>query len=272
MGFVKVYVNIMDKKIQDVGLRIQQARKMLGLSLRDVSQATSGALSHTAIAQYEKGSMLPGSSNLIALSRALQQPMDFFFRPFRAHLVEPVRFRKKTGLGKGEQEAIRIKAVDFFERYYEIEDLMKEPRPFHNPLPEDPVRSPEEAAEKARMLRQEWKLGVDPLPNLHELMELNGIKVCEVPCKNEAFDGFCSATERGPVVVIASWLNRNLLRKRATEVHELAHVMARVPEGLEERDEEKLVWSFAGELMLPKRQWIRDGSITASGNGRFTSR
>lgn len=246
----------MENKIQDMGLRIQQARKMLCLSLRAVSDATGGELSHTAIAQYEKGAMNPGSANLIALSRALNQPVDFFFRPFQAHLIKPVRFRRKTGLGKREQDALQIRAVDFFERYYEIEDLMKEERPFHNPLPNDPVRTPEDAATMARHLRKEWKLGIDPLPNLHELMELNGIKVCEVFCKNEAFDGFCSATDRGPVVVIASWLNRNLLRKRATEVHELAHVMARVPENLTEKEEENIVWSFAGELMLPKEAFV----------------
>ncbi len=246
----------MENKAQDMGLRIQQARKMLDMSLRSVSEATGGSLSHTAISRYEKGEMMPGSANLIALAGALRQPVDFFFRPFQAHLVKPVRFRKKTGLGKREQEAIQNRAVDFFERYYEIEDLMKEPRPFHNPLPEDPVRTPEDAAQMARQLREAWKLGIDPLPNLHELMELNGIKVCEVPCKNEAFDGFCSATERGPVVVIAGWLNRNLLRKRATEVHELAHVMARVPEDLTEKEEENIVWSFAGELMLPEKAFV----------------
>jgi len=246
----------MDKKAQDMGLRIQQARKMLSLSLRAVSESTGGALSHTAISRYEKGEMMPGSGNLIALSRVLQQPVDFFFRPFQAHLKEPVRFRKKTGLGIREQEAIKNRAVDFFERYYEIEDLMKEPRAFNNPLPDDEVRTPEGAADMACRLRKEWELGMDPLPNLHELMELNGIKVCEVSCRNEAFDGFCSATERGPVVVIADWLNRNLLRKRATEVHELAHVMARVPDDLEEREEENIVWSFAGELMLPREAFV----------------
>ncbi|MCC5849510.1 MAG: helix-turn-helix domain-containing protein [Verrucomicrobia bacterium] len=245
-----------DKNIQDLGFRIQQARKMLGLSLRAVADATGNAVSHTAIAQYEKGAMFPSSTNLIALARVLRQPVDFFFRPMRAHLIEPIRFRKKTVLGKQEQEAIRLRAVDFFERYYEIEDIMGEERPFHNPLPEKPVRTPREAGGMARKLREEWGLGVDPLPNLHELMELKGIKVCEVPSKNQAFDGFCSATERGPVVVLAAWLNRNLLRKRATEVHELAHVMARVPGDLEEKEEEKIVWSFAGELLLPEEAFV----------------
>jgi len=236
----------------NIGVRIRQARRMLGLSYRALAEKTGGQISHTAISKYEKGDMVPGSVALLAMARALDQPIDFFFRPSVAHFVKPLRFRSQTGLTKSEQQAIIEFATDFFERYYEIEDIADSRIDFEHPLPDTPVSNPEAAMCMAKALRKAWNLGCDPLPNVHELMELKGIKVCEAQTDNDGFDGLCSRTERGPVVVLGSWLNKNLLRKRMTEVHELAHVVLRVPDDLPEREEEKLVWSFAGELFLPE--------------------
>ena len=231
--------------------RLKQARSMLGMSLRNLADATGGKVSHNAIARYEKGEMAPGSDALIALARALSQPLDFFLRPFRLEL-SGVSFRKKSVLTQTDRTSIQERALDFFERYWEVEEILGEHRPFNNPLPPSPVRNAKEIAERAKILRQKWDLGPGPLPNIHELMELNGIKVHELNKSPRNFDGFAAETPEGPVVVIADWLNGDLPRKRMTEVHELAHVVLTVPEGLSEREEENMTWDFAGELLLPE--------------------
>lgn len=231
--------------------RLKQARSMLGLSFRKLAEATGGAVSHNAISRYEKGIMAPGSDALIALARALGQPLDFFLRPFRLEL-SGVAYRKKSVLNQTQKKAINERSLDFFERYWEIEELLDEHRPFINPLPDDPVESTDEIAARARQLREAWDLGPGPLPNVHELMELNGIKVHELKNSPKEFDGFAATTPEGPVVVIGDWLNEDLPRKRMTEVHELSHVVLAVPDGLEEKDEEKMIWDFAGELLLPE--------------------
>lgn len=231
--------------------RLRQARAMLRLSLRALADATGGTVSHTAIARYENGEMAPGSDVLIALARALEQPLDYFLRPFRLELAG-VSYRKKSALPQTKKVAIQEQALDFFERYREVEELLGEHREFHNPLPQLPVEDTDEIAARARQLRDAWCLGCGPLPNIHELMELNGIMVYELPKAPKEFDGFAATTGEGPVVVIADWLNRDLPRKRMTEVHELAHVVLAVPEDLSERDEEQMVWDFAGELLLPE--------------------
>lgn len=231
--------------------RLKQARAMLGLSLRGRAEATGGALSHNAISRYEKGAMSPGSDALIALARALNQPLDYFLRPFRLEL-SGVSYRRKTVVSQTQRTALEEQALDFFERYWEIEELLGEHRWFSNPLPDTPVGSAEEIAERARMLREAWDLGPGPLPNIHELMELKGIKVHELKKCPRGFDGFAARTPEGPVVAIADWLNEDLPRKRMTEVHELSHVVLSVPEGLSEREEETMIWDFAGELLLPE--------------------
>ena len=237
--------------------RLQQARDMAGLSLRGLAEATGGVVSHNAISRYEKGVMLPGSEALGAISVAVGQPLDFFIRPFHRNIdLRDVRFRKRVSkLGKKEQEALKFQAQDFFERYCEIEEILGAWIEYKPPFDSKRETTREQIPELAEELRDRWKLGSDPLPNVHELMEMKGIKVCELPTENKGFDGFSAITEAGPVVAIGAWLNDDIPRKRMTEVHELAHVVLNVPKDMEERDEEKLVWNFAGELLMPEKEF-----------------
>jgi Zn-dependent peptidase ImmA (M78 family) len=236
-----------------IGRRIRQGREMLGLSLRALADQMEGALSHGALNKYENGAMAPGSQALIHLSRALKQPIDYFFREFEAQWTREPCFRRRVSkLGVREKNSILERSLDYFERYREIEAIMGERIPFENPLPSSPAKSEAEISTRAEQLRKKWNLGTDPLPNVQELMELKGIKVYEIDTGNEAFDGLFSLVNGEPVVVIASWLNRVVPRKRMTEVHELAHVLLHLPEGLDEAEEEKLVNRFAGELLLPE--------------------
>lgn len=237
--------------------RLRQARDMAGLSLRALAEATEGAVSHNAISRYEKGVMLPGSEALGAISVAVGQPLDFFVRPFHRNIdLRDVRFRKRVSkLGKKEQEALKSQAQDFFERYCEIEEILGTWVEYKPPFDSERETTRDQIPKLAEELREEWELGSDPLPNVHELMELKGIKVCELSTDNESFDGFSAITEAGPVVAIGTWLNKDIPRKRMTEVHELAHVVLNVPKNMDEREEEKLVWNFAGELLMPEKEF-----------------
>lgn len=232
------------------GLRLQQARKMAGLSLRELSDKIDRAVSHTALAKYEKGQMMPDSSLLAVLSQTLGQSPDFFFRPPKLKLTD-VRFRKMARLARTTEDAIRDSALDYFERYAEIEELLGIAKPFTNPLGSRVVATPDEAEQQAKALRQAWQLGADPIPNVIAMLEGKGIKIQEIPTDDRHFDGLCATTEAGPVIAIASWLNSNVLRKRMTVVHELAHVVLTLPEKLAEKAEEKLIARFAGAFLLP---------------------
>ena len=150
--------------------RLQQARAMRCLSLRALETAMHGFVSHNALAKYERGDMLPGSDVLIALSDALAQPVDFFFRPFKI-AVSQVRFRKKARFPASRQKAVQELAADYVERYREAEELVGDVRNYEAPLPARPLGSIAEAECMADTLREAWKLGHDPLPNIFELLD-----------------------------------------------------------------------------------------------------
>jgi len=234
--------------------RLLQARQMMGWSLRELSEQIGGAVSYAALAKYEHGKMEPSSGVLLALASALKQSPDFFFRPFRLQLTG-IRFRKKSRLSVTAETAFREQACEYFERYQEIEELVGDVRSFVPPFPGESITAPEQAEDFARRLRAKWNLGMDPLPNVQQLLEDNGIKVFELATEDRQFDGLKAGTGAGPVVVLASWLNSNLPRKRMTEVHELAHIVLPFADGTTDREEEPPVARFAGAFLLPEESF-----------------
>ena len=233
------------------GQRLQQARTMQGWSLRELAAATGGKVSHTALARYESGKMSPGSEILVAVAQAVQQPADFFFRPFTVKLGK-VSYRKRATLKEKQIEAAIEQATDFFERYREAEELSGEIVTFDHPFPkEKPLSSPEEADDYADQLRVKWHLGTDPIPSVMNLMERKGIKICELTFDSK-LDGFSADADGAPLIVLAETANKP--RKRMTCVHEAAHVLLPMPK--DEKLEENIATRFAGAFLLPRENFV----------------
>lgn len=244
-------VNMKAKEVRDVfSRRLRQARIIKGYSLRQLSEAVGGAVSHNALAKYEGAAMLPDSRVLIALARALDEPTEFFFRPFSAN-VGAVRFRCKARLPEKRAAAIRELSTASLERYREIEELTGDVRQFQPLFESERVSTVEDGERLAERTRVAWNLGDDPIPNVHELLEEKGIKVVEIPDDRRDFDGLSACTDIGPVIVLASHLNANVPRKRFTEAHELAHVLLPKAPGMVEKQEEALAHRFAGAFLMP---------------------
>ena len=245
----------MDDRKQIFGRRLRQARAIRGMSLRELSEALTNAVSHNALAKYENSEMMPASDTIGLLADTLHQPVDFFFRPFTINL-DHIRFRKRARLSKKAEDSIREQAIEYFERYREVEELLSEVRVFEGKHQRKAIKLPEEAEDAADSLRDRWQLGRDALPNLVELLENRGIKVYETELEENDCDGFSAETEIGPVIVLA--LKNNVLRKRMTLAHELAHIVLPIEDSLSAKDEENVVKRFAGALLLPKETFLAE--------------
>lgn len=238
------------------GDRLRRARMLRGFSLRALSEALGGRVSHAALQKYEKGLMGPDSPVLNALCDVLQLRPDFFFQAREVELAG-IEFRKRKKLTKKDEDRAREEAREFFERYLEVEEILE----FESPeleqvnLSGDAVEALPDWVEKAAMnLRKKWKLGLNAIPNVHELLEDNGVKVKEIDCP-DALDGFSGRAGGVPVVVLAKWLNKDRPRKRFTATHELAHLHLKLPDGLAEKTIEACCNRFAGEFLIPKERF-----------------
>ncbi|SHJ13054.1 Zn-dependent peptidase ImmA, M78 family [Rubritalea squalenifaciens DSM 18772] len=227
------------------GRRLKQARKMRGWSLAQLREQIGQIVSIAALSKYEKGQSMASSKVLVALSEALDVSLDYLFRDFEVDL-DRIRFRKMSTLPKKEQNRVIEEARDFFERYFEIEELV-DPRPkFESPIKSSLTQDYEAMAD---LLRKKWNIGEDPIPNVHALLEEKGIKVWYAKNCDEKFDGFSAETNRGPVIVVSA--QKTAARKRMTALHELAHILCE-PMQMDEKEEEKFVKGFTGAILLPK--------------------
>lgn len=233
------------------GRRLNQARRMRGLSMESLARSLHPAVSRQAIYKYEKGFMKPDSRMLIALCSVLSVKPDFLFRPFTVE-VEKVMFRKKAGFSEKEVLAVKEKVREELERYLEIEQLCGSRLTFT--LSKMNVSDDEEAMFFARKIRTELGLGMDGISNVVEVLEDNGVKIIEVPEK-EAFEGLSGYANKDiPLVVINSGLNSE--RKRFTLLHELGHLLMTFDNETPERKIEGMCNVFACELLLPSKVLI----------------
>jgi Zn-dependent peptidase ImmA (M78 family) len=229
---------------------------MRGLSLRALAEKMEGRVSYNALHKYEQGLMMPDSRVLTAIADALDQDLDFFFREPAVELRE-VRFRKTSRLGAKEEQAIREQATDYFERCREIDQIVGIPVGFQNPLAGFRIRKPEDVETAADQVRARWILGEDPLPNVREMLESKGVLIFEVETP-ESFNGFAGHADGQPMIVLGAWLNRDLPRKRFTELHEIGHILVEFEKGLSEKDQERLCHRFAGAMLIPKNVFIQE--------------
>lgn len=236
-----------------LGERIQRARKALGLSLRDLGEQI--ALSHAAIKKYEDNDVTPSSDVLIKLAKALHVRVEYFFRP-ELFSLSNIQYRRHVDMPERHLEEINAKILEQVERRVELENLFPSP-PVQlfsiNNLPEI-INHVDEVEGLADLVRNEWGLGLDPIPNLIDVFEERGIKVFEIDNeKYSKLDGLYAAVNEMPIVVIGD--QRPGDRQRFTLAHELGHLL------LDNRlatdvDIENCCNRFAGAFLLPKKPLI----------------
>jgi Zn-dependent peptidase ImmA (M78 family)/DNA-binding XRE family transcriptional regulator len=205
-------------------IRLHRARKAAGLSLRDLGERVG--VSHAAIKKYEDGIAMPSSDILLGLSRTLNVRTEYFFRPEPVAL-DGIEYRKRSSLPKKRLDAITHEVIDLIERRIELENL----------FPQSPVKAfatvdglassitaMDQIEEAAERVREAWDLGFDPIPDLIDVLETNGIRVFMIEADAEnKFDGLAARVGGMPIVVVGRHWPGD--RQRFTLAHELGHLM-----------------------------------------------
>lgn len=241
-----------------LGHRIQRARKALGFSLRHLGDEVQ--LSHAAIKKYEDNEVTPSSDILIKLAKALHVKVEYFFRAQHA-ILENIQYRTHADIPGRHLEEITAKILDQIERRIELESLFPAPPIQDFCLDPKKIHGYDDIERIANQLRQQWNLGLEPLPDLIDIFEAHGIKVFEIDNEQyPKFDGLSAHINHIPIIVIGNQWSGD--RQRFTLAHELGH-LALYGFSHPDLDEEKCCNRFAGAFLLPK-----EALITALGEHR----
>ena len=232
---------------------------MRGLEARIGNRVTA-----QAIGKYERDESMASSRVLIALADALSVPVGYLVGD-QEMALESVEFRKKI-TGRSEEAQVEAKVLHLLERYLMVEEFLgltsiNWDKPREAPYPV--VSDPGEADRAARSLRSYWGLGLDPIPNLVEVMEEHGIKV--LSCALGKIDGLTARVRRAgstpvPVLVVndSDWGER----QRVTMAHELGHLVLEVAPKV---DAERAAFRFAGAFLMPAEAlWAAMGKRRSS--------
>ena len=227
--------------------RLKNARVMKGFSMDELVAAMGNSLSKMSISKYEKCKLSPNSSVIISLSKALDQPVDYFFKPFTVH-IDSIKFRKlKSKLGVKQENIIKENISDLVERYITIEEICNVVTVFESPFKKK-ISTSAQVKKAAIDLRDLWKIGNDGIVNVIDLLEEHGSKVMEIDAP-DSFDGLSSiVNNKYPVIV----LNKNFQaeRKRFTALHELGHIILPFDSSVSDKEEEALCNLFANEMLI----------------------
>jgi Zn-dependent peptidase ImmA (M78 family) len=251
-----------------IGQRLKLARSAAGLSLRDLQATIGDRVTAQAIGKYERNEDVPSSSVLIALSDGLGVSLDYLAGD-QSMVLEGVEFRKKQIASKKQQAQVQAQALHLTERYLMVEEALAMPsaewdKPRGVPYP---VREMGDVERAANSVRKHWNLGIDPIPNLVELLEERGIKVLVLDSADN-IDGLAAQVRRSrgePVRIIVIRKGVHGERQRFSLAHELGHMVMDI-EG-DERFREKAAQRFAGAFLMPAEAMLSNAGKHRSSIG-----
>jgi Zn-dependent peptidase ImmA (M78 family)/transcriptional regulator with XRE-family HTH domain len=234
-----------------IGERIKSARINAGLSQEALGQKLG--VTKMAISKYENGTITPNSGVLIALAKALEVKIDYFFRGSAIRLSKPA-YRCRKELSPKDETKILGKTADWLERYLDLEQITGSEKPLDIPDPGScHVSSLDQIEDIAVYVRTAWHLNLNPIENLMDVLEQHGIKVGVIaaPVKFDALT--MRYNEEHPLIIVNKTFPGD--RQRLSLAHELGHMVLQLDEGI---DEEEAAFRFAGAFLIPRETAIME--------------
>ena len=236
------------------GHSLRLARKREGLSMQALAERVFPRISAQAIGKYEAGKMMPSSSVLVGIGKALNVSLDFLFGA-QVETLHNVEWRKSSNASARDRAKAEVLVIEKLENHIAIEEILGLGRV------EDPfsgMRVHRLADEWsidaiAAALRDEWKIGIAPIPSMISLLEEKGLKVIEAELP-EGIDGMACHVERANAPAIDAVVvskQTNVERKRFNLAHELAHRIITAT-GNSSMKKERAMNQFAGAFLVPR--------------------
>lgn len=239
-----------------LGQRIKQFRLAKNYSLDELVAATGGIVSKVALSKYEREIIKPSNKVLAAIAKALNvKTINLAVEPVVK--VEFIAYRKGSGLSKKEQSNVESLVTSELEDRVKIQDLLFASSKPNLPVKNFKVNSIEDVESFSVELRSKWKLGLDPIGNITELLENNFVHVMLIN-GDKPFDGISALAYTNETLLKAAAVvsKKNIPgeRQRLNLAHELGHIVLDVPKGL---DEEKVAFRFGGAFLAPKETVLK---------------
>lgn len=233
-----------------IGQRLKQLRLARGLTLDALAAELGGLVTKQALSKYEQGSMRPSPVVLNKLAATLGVKAAYLFGEPSVR-VEFIAYRKVASLPKREQASIEGLVGHELEERIRLQELVQQTNGTDLPVRALRVGTLDDAERAAEWVRERWRLGLDPIASVVDVLEEHRIHVLEIDA-SEKFDGIAAAAydDDGQVAAAAVVTRRGVPgeRQRLSLCHELGHLVLDVGEAV---DEEKAAFRFGSAFLAP---------------------
>ncbi|SOC20638.1 XRE family transcriptional regulator [Rhodobacter maris] len=251
------------------GERLTQAREARGHTKKSLSDSVE--ISTTALADLENGKHLPREDTLARFVEVLAFPRGFFVRPAPKLSVGPVFWRKQAAEALRSQSRTeqRIRwAAEAFSVLEEMVSFGPLNLPDRSWLPHHWSAISDEQIERlAEQCRDEWGLGMHPIPDMTLALENIGIPVLCFDIESTKQYGYTDwIPEIGRPIVGVNSFECSWARQRFNLAHEFGHVLMHVksasPAELRSpaiyKQIEDQAHRFAGALLFPRDAFVKE--------------
>jgi Zn-dependent peptidase ImmA (M78 family)/transcriptional regulator with XRE-family HTH domain len=251
-----------------VPARLADARIALQLSRAEVARELD--LTGTTIGYYENGERRPDMGTLIQLSKILNQPVSFFFKPVGTNSEQKkVRFFRSVGPKSNKLNLALDVRTNWLREFVQLllDAGIRLPTP-NVPLFDDVKPDGEYSLQQieyvASRTRRFWDLGDGPINNMVALLESQGVIVCRFQIGSEKIDAFSCWVDGRPYVLLGSD-KASAVRSRYDAAHELGHLILHrditkddmESKAVRDRIEREANW-FAGAFLMPRGSLFRE--------------
>lgn len=223
--------------------RLSLARRRRGLTKKRLAQLAG--LSDRAITAYEAAEIVPQDATQACIAEVLEFPPAFFQAGDPTEIpAEAASFRSMARMTASQRHAAQAAGSLALDLHAWIADRFRLP---DADVPRvGPGVDPETAAE---VVRAEWGLGEQPIPNLLHLLEAHGVRVFSLTEANREVDAF-SLWFKHPFVFLNT--QKSAEHSRFDAAHELGHLVMHghheIPQG---KEIEREAHRFASALLMP---------------------
>lgn len=224
--------------------RLVIARKRRRMSSKALAESIG--VSPVTISRLEQGANAPDPETLNNVAGVLGFPVAFFLGDEVDELTtEAASFRSLTAMSAKERDAaLAAGAVAFL-----LADWVS--GRFNLPAPDVPDLSEfGQPAAAARLVRQHWGLGEQPIASMIKLLEAKGVRVFSLAENTKNVDAFSSWRDGTPYVFLNSF--KSTEHSRFDAAHELGHLVLHKHGGPQGRGAETEANAFASAFLMPE--------------------
>jgi len=209
--------------MRDLSVNLMRLRKISGLTQQQVADATG--VSRVAYRNIEKGDAEPRRSTLGRLASAFDVSVFDLLAP--APELQSLRFRAQTTMTareKAEFEQLAYGVANWLQDFNELEEILGQRIEYRL----SGFRRKKEAVKTAAAARHELGLdtGCDCVPDICDLLEKAGVKICLRPSPLKQFFGLSiGLADDGPALAVNTHAFIPVERQIFSVAHELGHLL-----------------------------------------------